>query len=207
MLRGVRIAGRLGLRIEETTWAAMIAVAQQVLAFPPKRTALEFDRILELPELNPCLQQLFDLGILPRILPSVAACKGIDDPFSPGTDLWTTMLRALMFLDPRWHTGSWAILVGGAALAEQPHPGDLRPLETSIRDVIVEVRDALPVDEIDWRNSVQESMRFLGIVRESVIWPQDTESWTRWSQVARTVHYSVVQSWHPVAVAWSEARR
>jgi tRNA nucleotidyltransferase/poly(A) polymerase len=74
LLRGVRFAARFDLAIEPTTWAALKAMASQVITVSGERIAEELRKLLPHPNRARGISLLHESGLLAAILPEVDSC-------------------------------------------------------------------------------------------------------------------------------------
>ncbi len=90
MARAVRFAARFGYRIEEQTRAAIRGLAAQVAQVSPERLREELTKMLTEGAARRAFELLDDTGLLPVLLPEVAAMKGVEQPpqFHPEGDVW-----------------------------------------------------------------------------------------------------------------------
>ncbi len=100
LLRAVRFAARLNFRIEEGTFAAIARLSPLILTVSAERVRDELARILTEGGARRGFELLDGAGLLERILPEIAAMKGVEQPpeFHPEGDVWThtfMMLEAL----------------------------------------------------------------------------------------------------------------
>ncbi len=100
LLRCVRFASNLGYDIEPATFAAARELAGQINVVSAERIRDELIKILTRPNAGRGLELLDATGLLPEILPEIAAMKGVEQPaeFHPEGDVFThtgLMLDAL----------------------------------------------------------------------------------------------------------------
>ena len=158
LLRAVRFAARFDLRIEPKTLAAIKAMAGQVVSVSPERIGQEMRRMLVHQNRAGAMKTAMELGLIPAILPEVAATRGIflGSPRQPEGDLWDHALRVLDLLP---HEPSFPLAF--AALIHEvgaPNDGSLDPDRD--RGRIGGIR----ADEICRR------LRFSNAERERVVW-------------------------------------
>lgn len=115
-LRAIRFAARLGFRIDELTWTALLAVAPTIDRISGERIRDELTRIWTEGQAARGLDLLFDSGLLQRVLPEVAAMKGVAQPaeYHPEGDVWVhvrMMMEAVDALDEPSPTLAWGILL------------------------------------------------------------------------------------------------
>ncbi len=97
MLRAVRFAARFQFRIETATAEAIAKLADEILGVAPERVRDELVRILTEGGVRRGMEMLESLGLLQRLLPEVAAMRGVQQPpeFHPEGDVWTHTLLML----------------------------------------------------------------------------------------------------------------
>ena len=79
-LRAVRFATRLGFDIDAATWTALVAATSGIERSSGERVRDELTRIWTSGGAARGLDLLLDAGLLQRVLPEVAAMKGVDQP-------------------------------------------------------------------------------------------------------------------------------
>ena len=99
ILRGVRLAADFGFHILPEARAAMKEAAPRLANISPERLRDELFRILDGREPSACMRALDLLGALERILPELAALKGLDQPAPHVHDGWAHTLAVLSHLD------------------------------------------------------------------------------------------------------------
>ncbi|HON23152.1 MAG TPA: CCA tRNA nucleotidyltransferase [Syntrophales bacterium] len=118
MLRAVRFAANLGFLIEKATLEAIRFHGEKINRVSAERLREELGRILTGPGPRRGMELLAETGLLTRLLPEVAALRGVDQPprFHPEGDVWEHTLRMLALLPqeriPREGMGrlAWAVL-------------------------------------------------------------------------------------------------
>lgn len=97
LLRAVRFAARLGFEIEPRTMEAIRKMAALVELVAPERIRDELSRILTEGNARRGFELLDSSGLLARILPEIAAMKGVEQPpqYHPEGDVWTHTLIML----------------------------------------------------------------------------------------------------------------
>jgi poly(A) polymerase len=90
LLRAVRFAARFGYRIEEKTWAALRASAEQITQVSRERIRDELVKMLTEGAARRAFELLEESGLLAVLLPEVAKMKGVAQPpeFHPEGDVW-----------------------------------------------------------------------------------------------------------------------
>jgi poly(A) polymerase len=91
LLRAIRFATRLYFKIEPETWKAICAIAPEIRSVSAERIRDELNKIFtaDKPELG--LDLLDQSGLLPIVLPDIAAMHGVEQPpqFHPEGDVYT----------------------------------------------------------------------------------------------------------------------
>ena len=103
ILRAVRLAAELEFTIEEQTYGAIVRHAPAIREVSAERIRAELLRLLTAPGRAQGLETLRASGVLPQVLPEVAAMEGIPQPpeFHPEGDVFTHTRLALAHLrDP-----------------------------------------------------------------------------------------------------------
>lgn len=98
LLRAVRFAARLGFEIEPETFTAIPRLAPLIHSVSAERVRDEIARILTEGGARRGFELLDATGLLPEVLPAVAALKGVEQPpeYHPEGDVWT---HTMMMLD------------------------------------------------------------------------------------------------------------
>jgi putative nucleotidyltransferase with HDIG domain len=99
ILRGVRLAAEFRFRIQPEARAAMKAAASGLFHISPERVRDELFRILEGRDPATCIRALDLLGALEKILPELAALKGLEQPAPHVHNGWDHTLSVLRHLD------------------------------------------------------------------------------------------------------------
>ena len=97
MMRAVRFSARFGFPIEPATAAAIEANAALIEKISPERIRDELTIILTQNHSDAAFATLDSSGLLERVLPEVAAMRGVAQPpeFHPEGDVWTHVLAML----------------------------------------------------------------------------------------------------------------
>ena len=97
MLRAVRFAASLEYEIEPETFAAIHRLSAKIAGVSAERVRDEVLRILSSGRARRGFELLDASGLLARILPEIAAMKGVEQPpeFHPEGDVWTHTLLML----------------------------------------------------------------------------------------------------------------
>ncbi len=137
MLRAVRFAARFNYKIEEQTFAAIQKLAEQIAVVSRERVRDELTRMLVEGRARQAFLLLDESGLLPYVLPEIAAMKGVAQPpeFHPEGDVF---VHTLLLLDnlpqPCPPTLAW-----GALLHDVGKPPTFRVAERIRFDNHVEV--------------------------------------------------------------------
>lgn len=103
ILRAVRFAARFNYVIEAETFAAMREMAELVLTTSAERIRDELVKMLTEGHAKRAFELMDEAGILPILLPEIAAMKGCEQPpeFHPEGDVYThTLLMLELMEDP-----------------------------------------------------------------------------------------------------------
>ncbi|MSO19951.1 MAG: CCA tRNA nucleotidyltransferase [Acidobacteria bacterium] len=100
MLRAVRFACTLNFELDRETFEAIPPLAAQIASVSAERVRDELLRILTSGHPRRGFELLDSTGLLPHILPEIAAMKGVAQPpqFHPEGDVWTHTLLMLEML-------------------------------------------------------------------------------------------------------------
>jgi len=99
IVRGVRLAASLGFLIEPSTRKAMKRAVPEIERISPERVRDELFKTLDGPQPAASVRALEMLGILPYILPELAALKGVQQPEPHIYDVWEHTLQVLAALE------------------------------------------------------------------------------------------------------------
>jgi poly(A) polymerase len=101
LLRCVRLAAQLDFQIEPDTFGAVKELAYLIKKTSPERVRAELLRILTQPHAHRGVQLLDESGLLPHILPEIAAMKGVEQPpeYHPEGDVFIHTLKMLELLE------------------------------------------------------------------------------------------------------------
>jgi len=101
MLRAVRLAARLGFRIEEKTRAAIVAACTSITEMAWERIGEEVVLILREGAARRGIELMAECGLLEPVLPEVSGLRGIPQPpaHHPEGDVFEHTLRALGHLE------------------------------------------------------------------------------------------------------------
>lgn len=103
VLRAVRFAARLGLKMTEETRQAVKNAAKQLGKPSPERLRDELFKILAVPHPATSIRALDMLGALEAVLPELLPLKDLQQSPSHVSDAWTHSLRALKYLEDLIH--------------------------------------------------------------------------------------------------------
>ncbi len=99
IVRGVRLALALGLRMEKATQQAMRQAAPKLPRVSAERQRDELFRLLEGSAAAQGIRVLDALGALPYLLPELPPLQGVPQSLPHRDDVWTHTLRVLEHLD------------------------------------------------------------------------------------------------------------
>ena len=113
LLRAVRFAARLGFAIEPATWDALCARAGCIVGVSAERLRDELTLLLTEGGAGRGLCLLDQSGLLPAVLPEVAAMRGVpqEAEFHPEGDVWTHVQLLFEYLDEPSATLAWGALL------------------------------------------------------------------------------------------------
>lgn len=97
MLRAVRLAAQIQLRIDQELVIALQQNAKLIEHVSWERIRDEFLKILLTDHVETALNLLFTTGILPFVLPELLEARGVDQRGHHEYDVWTHSLRACQF--------------------------------------------------------------------------------------------------------------
>jgi putative nucleotidyltransferase with HDIG domain len=99
ILRAVRFAANLDLKIEPKTRRAMRAAVESLPGVSPERQRDELFRILASPRPAASLRALDILGALEKVLPEIASLKGVEQSAPHVYDVWEHTLQTVSYLE------------------------------------------------------------------------------------------------------------
>jgi len=99
LLRGVRLAAELGFHLDGPTLASMRERAGYLEGIAPERQREELVRMLATGRASWALDTLDGLGLLQRILPELAAARGVEQPKEHYWDVFDHSLRTVEAMD------------------------------------------------------------------------------------------------------------
>jgi poly(A) polymerase len=126
LMRAVRFAARFGFAIEPATVAAIKRHANEISVVSAERLRDELTKILTEGAARRGFELLDETGLLPFVLPEIAAMKGVDQPpqYHPEGDVWTHTLLMIEQLP----AGTPATLAWGVLLHDVGKPPTFRPI-------------------------------------------------------------------------------
>jgi tRNA nucleotidyltransferase/poly(A) polymerase len=126
LMRAVRFAARFGFAIEPATLAAIKRHASEISVVSAERLRDELTKILTEGAARRGFELLGDTGLLPFVLPEIAAMKGVEQPpqYHPEGDVWTHTLLMIEQLP----AGTPATLAWGVLLHDVGKPPTFRPI-------------------------------------------------------------------------------
>ena len=95
LLRAVRLAGELGLRIEPDTVRLLFANSHLLPQVAPDRVREEFLRLLSLSGARGRIETLDYLGMLQHVIPELMEAKGVEQPRMHYWDVWGHSLHTV----------------------------------------------------------------------------------------------------------------
>jgi len=95
LLRAVRFAARLGFRLERETVRLVLAEAHRISQVSGERVRDEFLALLSLDGARGYVEVLDRLDLLCRIIPELAATKGVDQPKEHYWDVWGHLMHSV----------------------------------------------------------------------------------------------------------------
>jgi poly(A) polymerase len=126
LIRAVRFAARFGFAIEAATLAAIQRHASEIALVSAERLRDELTKILTEGAARRGFELLDETGLLPFVLPEIAAMKGVEQPpqYHPEGDVWTHTLLMIEQLP----AGTPATLAWGVLLHDVGKPPTFRPI-------------------------------------------------------------------------------
>ncbi|HKM47642.1 MAG TPA: CCA tRNA nucleotidyltransferase [Terriglobales bacterium] len=131
MLRAVRFAARFDCQIDPATMAAIQSLAPKIHQVSCERVREELTKMLTEGQAQRAFQLLDTTGLLPEVLPEIAAMKGVAQPpqFHPEGDVF---VHTLLLLD-KLQAGASKTLAWGALLHDVGKPPTFRVAPDRIR--------------------------------------------------------------------------
>ena len=125
LMRAVRFAARFGFEIEDSTFQAIRRHAPEVTSVSAERLRDELTKLLTEGHARTGFELLDSAGLLPVVLPEVAAMKGVEQPpqYHPEGDVWIHTRMMIGELPP----GSSSTLAWGVLLHDVGKPPTFRP--------------------------------------------------------------------------------
>jgi poly(A) polymerase len=114
LMRAVRFAARFSFSIDPETFAAIQRHAHEIAVVSAERLRDELTKLLTEGAASQGFRLLDETGLLPYVLPEVAAMKGVDQPpqYHPEGDVWTHTLLMLEGLPPNPPAAlAWGVLL------------------------------------------------------------------------------------------------
>jgi len=114
ILRAVRFTARLGFTLEASTRAACRELAATVARVSPERIREELERMLLHSARATAFRLLDDVGVMPHVLPEIAALHGVRQPpnYHPEGDVFVHVMLALEKLLPETSAAAaWGTLL------------------------------------------------------------------------------------------------
>ena len=126
LIRAVRFATRFGFAIEAGTFAAIQRHAREITVVSAERLRDELTKILTEGSARRGFELLDETGLLPAVLPEIAAMKGVEQPpqYHPEGDVWTHTLLMIEQLPAQ----TPATLAWGVLLHDVGKPPTFRPI-------------------------------------------------------------------------------
>jgi poly(A) polymerase len=151
MLRGVRLASRLGFEIEPQTMAAMRAGAAEIGQVSSERIRDELTLMLTEGRARRAFELLDASGLLAQVLPEAVRLHGVEQPpqFHPEGDVW---VHTMLLLE-KLHAGVSPTLAWGALLHDIGKPATFQP-----------PNPAVPGDRIRFNGHVEVGVRVAEVI-------------------------------------------
>jgi putative nucleotidyltransferase with HDIG domain len=127
LLRAVRFAARFGFKIEPETFDAIRRHAHEINQVSAERLRDELTKLLTEGAARRGLELLDETGLLPEVLPEIAAMKGVQQPpqFHPEGDVW---IHTRMMIE-QLPTGAAPTLAWGVLLHDVGKPATFKSAE------------------------------------------------------------------------------
>lgn len=95
ILRAVRLRASIDGQYEPETYIALKESAELIDTLSGERKLSEFEKMLKTQKPARALEDLFELGLMERMIPELSACKGIPQPaeYHHEGDVWDHMLK------------------------------------------------------------------------------------------------------------------
>jgi poly(A) polymerase len=126
LMRAVRFAARFSFAVEAATFEAVRRHAREVTTVSAERLRDELTKLLTEGAARRGFELLDETGLLPEVLPEVAAMQGVEQPpqYHPEGDVWTHTLAMIEGLP----AGCPATLAWGVLLHDVGKPPTFRPV-------------------------------------------------------------------------------
>jgi poly(A) polymerase len=114
LLRAVRFAARFGFKLEPATFDAIRRHAREIKQVSAERLRDELTKLLTEGAARRGFELLDETGLLPHVLPEIAAMKGVEQPpqFHPEGDVWIHTRLMIEQLPPvASPTLAWGVLL------------------------------------------------------------------------------------------------
>jgi len=163
MLRCIRFAARLDLRIEPQTLAAMRKQATTIVQVSHERVRDELTRMLTEGHARRAFELLDESGLLPQVLPEVAKMKGVEQPpeYHPEGDVW---VHTLLLLE-KLAAGASCELAWGFLLHDVGKPATFQPPDPR-----------KPGDRIRFNGHVEVGMRIAEVLLNRLRFSNDEKA-------------------------------
>ena len=128
LLRAVRFAAQLDFTIEDATAAQIRRLSDYLSRVSVERVRDELWKTLATPRPVDAIQRLAQLGLLPVVLPEIAALEGVEQSYPHTADVYRHTLRAVGYATTlaQWVLGKPAAIDPNLADALQPWRYQLR---------------------------------------------------------------------------------
>src|SRR6202158_3428522 len=135
MLRAVRFAARFDYKIDPATMAAIQKLAPKIHQVSCERVREELTKMLTEGQARRAFELLDSSGLLPEVLPEIAAMKGVQQPpqYHPEGDVFVHTLLLLEKLQPNASGSVSKTLAWGALLHDVGKPATFRIAPDRIR--------------------------------------------------------------------------
>ncbi len=127
LMRAVRFAARFGFAIEPATLAALRRHASEITQVSAERLRDELTKLLTEGAARRGFELLEETGLLPMVLPEIAAMKGVDQPpqYHPEGDVW---IHTRLMIE-QLPAGTSPTLAWGVLLHDVGKPPTFRSIE------------------------------------------------------------------------------
>ena len=107
LLRAVRLAAELGFGLDSQTEAQVQRNCHLIADVAGERLREELLRLLAVPQSEPFLPYLDDLGLLTAIIPQLAQAKGVEQPKEHFWDVFDHSIETVIAVDFLLRQGTW----------------------------------------------------------------------------------------------------